>query len=399
MRRLYMIMIAVALIAMTISIRLVEAQFATPIVNGLISANEYGVHTDGQNQQSTGTGQNWYLTWDDNNLYVGITNANLSESAVIYIDKNPIAPVNGGDDTNGNLVGFNYDNTSFSSLPFRADFVTYFKDGYREFRTANGSGGWSSQTAFFGSYASGPGNVRELSIPWSGITGGGRPASFLFFGYLTSPGGFVYGQVPQDNAGAFIGTSASYTHYYTVNSTVNGASTKPFSINSTSSTGNIQFFGLRHDTFDTYYRSPFGAVPAGTSVTLRFRTDHFDVDGVSVRVYTYDPATDSTTGPVDFPMAFLENRTENSILYDIWTRTLTTPSTPAIFYYKFRITDGADVAFYSDAYADDHDNLNQGGEGAASDSEPFPAFQITVYDAAFPDARVAAQCQCLSDIP
>jgi hypothetical protein len=245
MRRTHLILITVILLTLSISLRLAQAQFATTTVNGIIGSNEYGVHTDGQNQQSTGSGQNWYMTWDDNNLYVGITNANLSEAAVIYIDKNPISPVNGGNDSNGNLAGFNYDNTSFSSLPFRADFVTYFKDGYREFRTANGSGGWSSQTAFFGSYASGPGNVRELSIPWSNITGGGRPASFLFFGYLTSPGGFVYGQVPQDNAGAFIGTSASYSHYFTINSTANGSSTKPFSINSTSSTGDIQFLGLR----------------------------------------------------------------------------------------------------------------------------------------------------------
>ncbi len=383
MRRTHLIFIAMTLLALALPLRLVRAQFATPAVNGVIAANEYGVHADGQNQQSTGTGQNWYMTWDDNNLYVGITNANLSEAAVIYIDKDSISPVNGGNNANGNLAGFNYDNTSFSALPFRADFVAYFKDGYRELRTANGAGGWSSQTAFFGSYASGAGNVRELAVPWSAITGGTRPASFLFFGYLTSPGGFVYGQVPQDNAGAFIGTSATYTHYYTVGSTANGASSKPFSTNSSSSSGDIQFLGLRHDTFDGYYRSPFGAVPAGSNVTLRFRTDHFDVDGVSLRVYTYDPATDTTTGPVDYPMSFLENRTENSILYDIWSRQLATPTSPAILYYKFRITDGADVAFYSDAYADDHDNLNQGGEGAASDGEPFPAFQITVYDAAF----------------
>jgi glycosidase len=383
MRRTHLIFITIMLLSLTLSLRLAQAQFATPTVNGTIGANEYGVHSDGQNQQSTGTGQNWYMTWDDTNLYVGITNANLSEGAVIYIDKNPIAPVNGGTNADGSLVGFNYDNTSFSALPFRADFVAYFKDGYRELRTADGAGGWSSQTAFFGNYASGAGNVRELSIPWSAVTGGARPASFLFFGYLTSPGGFVYGQVPQDNAGAFIGTAATYTHYYTVNSTANGASTKPFSLNSTSSTGDIHFLGLRHDTFDGYYRSPFGATPAGSNVTLRFRTDHFDVDGVSVRVYTYDPATDTTAGPVDLPMSFLENRTENSVLYDIWTRTLTTPTVPAILYYKFRITDGADVAFYSDAYADDHDNLNQGGEGAASDGEPFPAFQITVFDPAF----------------
>jgi glycosidase len=147
--------------------------------------------------------------------------------------------------------------------------------------------------------------------------------------------------------------------------------------------GDIQWFGLRHDTFDAYYRSPFGAVAAGTPVTLRFRTDHFDVSNVFVRVYTYNPATDTTAGPVDHPMTFLENRTEGSTLYDIWTLTLATPSAPAILYYKFRITDATDEDFYSDAYADDHDNLNQGGEGAASDNEPFPAFQITAYDPNF----------------
>src|SRR4051794_7738765 len=121
MRRTHFIFIAVTLLSLSLSLRLAQAQFATPAVNGTIAANEYGVHTDGQNQQSTGTGQNWYVAWDDNNLYVGITNANLSESAVIYIDKNPIAPVNGGNDSNGNLAGFNYDNTSFAALPFRAD--------------------------------------------------------------------------------------------------------------------------------------------------------------------------------------------------------------------------------------------------------------------------------------
>ena len=147
--------------------------------------------------------------------------------------------------------------------------------------------------------------------------------------------------------------------------------------------GDVQWDGLRHDTFDSYYRSPFGAVPAGTPVTLRFRTAHFDVTGVHVRVYTFDPATGQTAGPVDHPMTFLENRVEGNTEYDIWTRTLQTPSTPAILYYKFRVTDQADEDFYSDAYADDHDNLNQGGAGAASDGEPFPAFQITAYAPSF----------------
>ncbi|MCA1850280.1 MAG: hypothetical protein LC672_04330, partial [Acidobacteria bacterium] len=197
MRPLLSLLMIFLSVALFLPLQPTEAQFATPTTNGIIGSNEYGAHQDGQNQQSTGSGQNWYVTWDDANLYVGITNANLGEGAVIYIDHNPVSPVNSGSNSDGTLAGFNYDNTNFSRLPFRADFVTYFKDGYREFRSSNGSGGWSGQTSFFGRYAQGSGNVRELAIPWSAVTGGGRPPSFLFFGYLTSPGGFVFGQVPQ----------------------------------------------------------------------------------------------------------------------------------------------------------------------------------------------------------
>jgi glycosidase len=173
--------------------------------------------------------------------------------------------------------------------------------------------------------------------------------------------------VPTDNAQVTFSYNPT-THVLTIET----ANTPP-------PAGNVEWDGLRHDTFDSYYRGPFGAVPAGTGVTLRFRTAHFDVDGVYVRVYTLDPATGATSGPVDHPMSFLENRTEGGTEYDIWTHTLSTPASPAILYYKFRVTDQADEDFYSDSYTDDHDNLNQGGAGAPSDGEPFPSFQITAY--------------------
>ena len=147
--------------------------------------------------------------------------------------------------------------------------------------------------------------------------------------------------------------------------------------------GDIQWDGLKHDSFDSYYRSPFGAVTAGTPVTLRFRTFPFDVEAVSVRVHMYSPATNTTTGPIDYPMTYLEDRVENSLNYAIWTLTLTTPSSPAILYYKFRITDRLDVDWYSDNGADDHDNLGQGGTGQTSDNEPFSAFQLTAYAPSF----------------
>lgn len=205
-----------------------KSQYTTVTVDGSIGSNEYGSHTSGNNSQG-----NFYMTWDATNLYVGVTSANTTEGVVIYLDKDPITPVNGGSNSNGTLVGQPYDNTNFAQLQFRADLVLYFKNGYREYRTADGSNGWSAATSGFGSYAdNGSGNdTRELAIPWTII--GGLPASFNWFGYATSGGGFVYNQVPTENIPAgFIGTSARYVRYYTVSSTANGSSTYPFSRNS-----------------------------------------------------------------------------------------------------------------------------------------------------------------------
>jgi hypothetical protein len=243
-----------------------HAQFGGPTVNGSIGSGEYGDHADGQNAKASG-GQTWYVTWDNANLYVALENANLGEGAILYIDHNPITPANGGSNADGNIVGQLYDGTNFSKLPFRADFVTYFKDGYRDYFTANGSGGWAGVTTGFGSYASsGTGNVRELSIPWSAITGGGRPAAFNFLAYATSGAptpGFVYGQVPTENAGGNIGTSATYRQYYKISSTADGSSTKPFSLSSSdASVGNASVGGSTGDY--TTLKAAFDAVNAGT---------------------------------------------------------------------------------------------------------------------------------------
>jgi glycosidase len=354
-----------------------DAQFNTPSVDGVIQAGEYGNTQNGTNQIGTNTAQTWYMTWDASNLYVGITNANLSEGAVIYIDANPVNPPNGGTNADGNLAGFNYDGEEVASLPFRAQFVTYFKDGYNEYRKSDGNGNWTGQTSYYGAYASnGNGNVREFAIPWSAISGG-LPSSFLFLGLLTSSGGYVYGQVPNDNGGAFIGTSATYTQYFVVNSTANGSSTPPFSIEASSST--VNFTGLYHNTFDPYYRSQEGAAPAGATVTLRLQTAHLGATSVALRVYLFDTGSGNTTGPFDSPMAFYETRTVNGTPYDYYTIDYTTPNTPAIVYYKFVISNGSGTAYYSDDYLDDYDNLNKDGTGVATASEPFDSFQITAY--------------------
>ena len=138
------------------------SQWNTATVDGIIENGEYGNTANGTNQIGTNTTQTWYMTWDATNLYVGITNANLSEAAIIYV----------GAGGSGTTTGESYDGTGFSSLPFPAQFVTYFKDGYREYRTSNG-GAWSGPTANYGTFSdnasSGP-NTREVAIPWSAIT-------------------------------------------------------------------------------------------------------------------------------------------------------------------------------------------------------------------------------------
>jgi len=206
------------------------AQFNTPTIDGVIGAGEYGTHTDGNNQQTNG-GTVWHMTWDATNLYIGISGANVLEGAVIYVDGNPIAPINGGTNADGTLVGQEYDNTNFAALQFRADHVSYFKDGYREHRTADGANGWSGPTTFSGGYFSNGSNVREYAIPWSNITGG-IPPSFNWFGYVVSGTSFVYGEMPTENGEGSIGTTAREQRYFTVSNTTNGGSTKPFSRNS-----------------------------------------------------------------------------------------------------------------------------------------------------------------------
>ncbi len=200
----------------------IYGQYTTTTIDGSIGSSEYGTHTDGENKSG-----NWYITWDATNLYIGITSSNRAEAAVLYLGTRTDHPIDGGSNSDGTIVGFNYDGTSFAGLPFRARAVFYVKNDYREYRTSDGSNGWSSQTSGFGSYSDNGSDLREYSIPWSVV--GGIPSSFAFFGYVTSSGGFVYNEVPSANDGGNIGTSSRYGRYFLVSSTTDGSATKPFS--------------------------------------------------------------------------------------------------------------------------------------------------------------------------
>jgi glycosidase len=129
--------------------------------------------------------------------------------------------------------------------------------------------------------------------------------------------------------------------------------------------GNVEWDGLRHDSRDSLYRTPGGAVPAGTPVTLRFRTFHGDVTGVKVRLYSLRLAGQQVrpmsiaAASVPCYQAGLEAET-----CDFWSLTLpaSIADQPDNLWYRFIVSDGADT----DYYADDTPALD-GGLGAPSD--------------------------------
>lgn len=206
------------------------AQFTTATVDGSIGTNEYGVHTEGNNQL-TNAGVTWYMTWDATNLYVGISGANITEGAVLYLMTNPQTPVNGGSTSVGSIAGMNYDGVNFAALPFRANFVCYFKSGYAEYRLTDGAGAWSgTANTGFGSLSA-VGTVREIAIPWSVMPAGSLPASFLWTGFATNSSGFAYAAMPAENPGGTLGTAARFPRYFQVGTTTSGSATKPFSRN------------------------------------------------------------------------------------------------------------------------------------------------------------------------
>jgi hypothetical protein len=83
-----------------------SAQRNTPAINGSIGSGEYGTHNSLQNAGNTG--QTWYMTWDETNLYLAVVNANLAEGAVVYV----------GTGGSGSTTGNPYDERISRRCPF-----------------------------------------------------------------------------------------------------------------------------------------------------------------------------------------------------------------------------------------------------------------------------------------
>ena len=142
---------------------------------------------------------------------------------------------------------------------------------------------------------------------------------------------------------------------------------------------NVEWDGLRHDSRDTLYRTPGGAVVDGTPVTLRLRTFHNDVTGAKVRFYSVDRGGSElvkmrlAASGVDCYQASLAGR-----LCDFWQVTLPADFGTDNLWYRFIVTDGTDT----DYYADDTAALD-GGLGAATDDQVDQSWALMVYEDGF----------------
>nr|MBA2769583.1 alpha-amylase [Sporichthyaceae bacterium] len=144
------------------------------------------------------------------------------------------------------------------------------------------------------------------------------------------------------------------------------------------SPGTIEWDGLRHDSRNLLYRTPSGAVRAGTPVRIRLRAFHDDVTGVSLRVY------DANLNAQRFQVMRLEAEDigcyEASLAAercDLWGTTIDEDEATSLWY-RFLITDDADA----DYYADDTAALD-GGPGAPTDDAVDRSWALTVYEPDF----------------
>jgi glycosidase len=116
---------------------------------------------------------------------------------------------------------------------------------------------------------------------------------------------------------------------------------------------------LFHDSFDAKYRTPFGAVPAGSKVTLRLRVTGARPRSVALHLERRFVAMRRTA--------------------QMWGTTVAVTRTPSIVHYDFRVRVGRRTLWYGDN--GDTDTV-RGGTGITTAQEQVP-YTLTAYDPAF----------------
>lgn len=132
--------------------------------------------------------------------------------------------------------------------------------------------------------------------------------------------------------------------------------------NPNGSDGVVQKDQLEHNTWDLLYRQPFGAVKAGTEVTLRLAAKKGDITKADVYV------KNTTTGTAKlYPMKKAGVLGEK----EYWEATFI-PSDKGVYGYKFIVSDEGTKAEYGE-------DAQEGQYGKAVDKNA-ELFQLTVYD-------------------
>jgi len=137
--------------------------------------------------------------------------------------------------------------------------------------------------------------------------------------------------------------------------------------------GEIVDGDLAHDSRGDAYRQPFGAVPAGTEVTLRLRAAAGDLTDATIRVW--DALAESQ---VLVPMSVVaRDATGGTHGYDWWEATLPTIDIPTVLYYRFVVRDGGATRYVED------DALLDGGPGETLAASEDRSWQLVTHDPEF----------------
>ena len=140
--------------------------------------------------------------------------------------------------------------------------------------------------------------------------------------------------------------------------------------------GTIAEADLHHDSRSDLYRSPGGAVPAGTQVTLRLRAAAGDLTDATVRVWDHDAGVQ-----VLVPMKVVAtDRTGGDHGYDWWEATLATPAQPNLYSYRFIARDGPTTRYVEDEVPGENGGeANDGGTGRVYTESPDSSWQVAAY--------------------